>query len=163
MQGFAFIAAIARRFEGDRLHADLKGTGAHRFEGDRLQPVRKCLVINAALAAEGTFSLAHRSSQQTAKALREAGLLAETVNRLGDDFDRVDRDEAAMLATVLEADHAVDLGEQGVVLAAANVDAGLKRGATLANQDGAASDDLAAEALHAEALSVRVATVLGRT
>ena len=71
--------------------------------------------------------------------------------------------EAAVLATVAEADHAGDLGEEGVVLAAADLFAGLQRCATLANDDGAAGDGLAGEELHAEALSVRVAAVAGGT
>ena len=72
----------------------------------------------------------------------------------GDDFRWVDVDEATLLSTVLEADDAGDLGEEGVVLAAADVRAGLQRGSTLANDDGAAEDGLAAEALHAEPLCI---------
>ena len=68
--------------------------------------------------------------------------------------DGLDRDEAAVLATVLEPYDAVDLGEKGVVLATADVEAGLERGSALANQNGATGDRLAAEALHAEALRV---------
>ena len=68
--------------------------------------------------------------------------------------------EAVLLAAVLEADYAGDLGEEGVVLAAAHVCAGLERGSALANQDGASGDYLAAEALDAEALRVRIAAVL---
>ncbi len=52
-------------------------------------------------------------------------------------------------------------GEQGVVAAAADVDAGVEVGAALADDDLARADDLAAEALHAEALRVGVATVAG--
>jgi hypothetical protein len=46
-------------------------------------------------------------------------------------FGWVDVDEAAVLALVLEADDAVDLGEEGVVFAAAYVGSGLERGASL--------------------------------
>ena len=70
------------------------------------------------------------------------------------DFGRVDVDEAAVLAAVLEADHAADLGEEGVVLAAADVGAGLERGAALTDDDAAAEDGLAAEYLDAEPLGV---------
>jgi hypothetical protein len=64
-----------------------------------------------------------------------------------------------VLATVAEADHAGDLGEEGVVLAAADIGAGLELGAALADDDGAAEDGLAGEALDAEALRVGVAAV----
>jgi hypothetical protein len=49
----------------------------------------------------------------------------------GGDFGGVDGDEAAVLSAVLEADDAGDLGEEGVVLAAAEVEAGLQLGAAL--------------------------------
>src|SRR5688572_22126536 len=52
--------------------------------------------------------------------------------------------------------------EQRVVAAAADAQARVEVGATLAHDDLAGLDDLAAEALHAEALGVRVATVAGR-
>ena len=67
---------------------------------------------------------------------------------------RVDVDEAAMLAFVLEADDAIDLGEEGVVLAAADVCAGLQGGAALANDDAATEDRLTPKYLDAESLSV---------
>jgi hypothetical protein len=72
----------------------------------------------------------------------------------GRDFGRVDVDEATLLAAIAEANHAGDLGEEGVVLAAADVFAGLERGSTLANDDAAAEDGLAAEYLNAEPLCV---------
>ena len=50
-------------------------------------------------------------------------------------------------------------GEQRVVAATADVHAGVEVGAALADQDLAGLDDLAAEALDAEPLGVRVATV----
>src|SRR3984957_12802658 len=67
------------------------------------------------------------------------------LGRDGDDSGGIDIDEAAVLATILEADHAADLGEQGVVLAAADVGAGLQRCSALTNDDAAAQDGLAAE------------------
>ena len=82
------------------------------------------------------------------------GWLRIRLRRDGGDFGGVDVDEAAALALVLEADDAGDLGEEGVVLAAANVGAGLQRRSTLADDDGAAEDSLAAEALDAEPLGV---------
>src|SRR3954465_3002159 len=70
----------------------------------------------------------------------------------------VDDLAAALLA---ELDRARREGEQGVVAATADVDAGVEVGAALADEDLARVDDLAAEALHAEALRVGVATVAG--
>ncbi len=51
--------------------------------------------------------------------------------------------------------------EQGVVFATADVLAGMEMGATLANDDVAGDDVLAAVALHAQSLSMRVAAVTG--
>ena len=59
-----------------------------------------------------------------------------------------------MLATVLEADDARDLREEGVILAAADVQAGLERCAALTDDDAAAKDRLAAEYLYAKPLGV---------
>src|SRR3954468_24477559 len=61
-----------------------------------------------------------------------------------------------------EGHRAGDEGEQRVVLAAADAQAGVEVGAALADDDLAGLDDLATEALHAEALGVRVAAVTGR-
>jgi len=72
----------------------------------------------------------------------------------GGDFGRFDVDEAAVLATVLEADNAVNFGEEGVVLAAAYVQAGLERSAALPHDDAAAEDGLSAEDFNAEPLRV---------
>lgn len=85
------------------------------------------------------------------RALLEAGLFQ---NRKKLRVDRIDGDKTADLATVLKADYAVDLGEEGIVLAAANVQAGLERCATLTNEDRAASNGFAAEALDAEPLCI---------
>src|SRR5689334_4523812 len=99
----------------------------------------------------------HRKQQEPCRS-RALATSMFYINSLGGG-DGVDRDETPVLTAVLEADHAVDLGEQGIVLAAADVQAGLERGSALANQNGAAGDRLAGEALHAEALRVGVATV----
>jgi hypothetical protein len=66
----------------------------------------------------------------------------------------VDIDEAAVLALVLEADNAVDFGEECVVLAAADIGAGLERGSALADDDASTKDGLAAEDFDAEPLGV---------
>jgi hypothetical protein len=72
----------------------------------------------------------------------------------GGDFGGIDVDEAALLSAIAEANYAGDLSEQGVVFAATDVFAGLERCATLANDDAAAEDCLAAEYLDAEPLCV---------
>ena len=81
--------------------------------------------------------------------------------RCGRELDRdrseiggVDIDEAAVLALVLEADDAVDFGEESVVLAAADIGAGLERGSALADDDASTKDGLAAEDFDAEPLGV---------
>src|ERR1700733_11808603 len=56
----------------------------------------------------------------------------------------VDVDEAAVLALVLEADDARDHSEEGVVLAAADVGAGLQRGSALPDDDATGENGLAA-------------------
>ena len=66
----------------------------------------------------------------------------------------VDVDEATLLAFVLEADDAVDLGEEGVIFAATDVGAGFERGSTLTDDDAAAEDRLTAEYLDSEPLGV---------
>src|ERR1041384_7429603 len=73
--------------------------------------------------------------------------------------DRIDGDELAHAAAVGELDDAGDLGEERVVLAAAYVGAGLDAGAALADDDGAAGDELSAESLDAKPLRVRIAAV----
>ena len=69
-------------------------------------------------------------------------------------FGWVHVDEAAVLATVLEADLAVDLREEGVVLAADYVGAGLERCSTLTDDDSATEDGLTAEYFDSEPLCV---------
>ncbi len=59
-----------------------------------------------------------------------------------------------MLALVLEADDAVDFGEEGVVLAAAYVGTGLERGSALTDDDASAEDGLTAEYFDSEPLGV---------
>src|SRR5690606_20264811 len=74
----------------------------------------------------------------------------------GSACDHVD-DAAA--AAVGEGHRARSEREQRVVLATADVVAGVEVRAALTNDDLAGVDDLAAEALHAQVLGVRVATV----
>src|SRR6266404_4185785 len=72
---------------------------------------------------------------------------------------RQDADVAAVLALVLKQHHPIDEREKGVVLAAAHIDAGFVARATLANQDRTRVDQLAAESLHSQPLSMQVAAV----
>jgi len=65
-----------------------------------------------------------------------------------------DADEAAATALVLKLDVTSDEREQRVVLALPDVFAGLMLRAALANDDRARVDELAAEALYAEPLTV---------
>ena len=74
----------------------------------------------------------------------------------------VDRDLLAVLAQTLEADNAVRLGEQGVVAADTDVDAGMDVGAALANKNVARENELTVGALGTKALGLGVAAVLGR-
>lgn len=67
--------------------------------------------------------------------------------------------ETARAAFVDELDGAGDLGEKRVILAAADVCAGLNACAALANDDGAAGDKLPAESFYAKPLCVGVAPV----
>ena len=70
------------------------------------------------------------------------------------EFGWVDVDETAVLALVLEANDAVDLGEESVVFAAAYVGAGFERGAALTNDDASTEDGLAAEYFDSEPLGI---------
>src|SRR4029079_6731866 len=68
-------------------------------------------------------------------------------------------DDAAFGAVVLKLDRAGNLGEQRVVLAAADVEAGIEATAALGDEDGAAGHDVAVESLDAEALRIAVTPV----
>lgn len=65
------------------------------------------------------------------------------------------------VASRFELHLAADHGVQGVVVAHAHAGAGVELGAALANDDAASLDDFARIALHAEALGIAIATVLG--
>src|SRR5665811_1064212 len=82
-------------------------------------------------------------------------------NRLGDDgrLDDVDRLAATLHA---ELHRACDQREERVVLAASDTVAGVEVRASLANDDLAGVDDLAAKALDAKELGIRVAPVARR-
>ena len=75
----------------------------------------------------------------------------------------VDGDLLAVLAQTLEANHTVDLGEQGVVAAAANIHTGVNVSAALTNQDVAGQNVLTISALGAETLGLGITAILGGT
>src|SRR5262245_17901624 len=79
--------------------------------------------------------------------------------RLDGGLRRLHVDLEAALALPLEDHVPVRQGEQGVVLAAADVQARHDRRAPLANEDVPGANLLAAEALHAEPLRLGVAAV----
>src|SRR5687768_7261816 len=68
-------------------------------------------------------------------------------------------DPAAVLAVIFEADRAVHLGKQRVILAESDVEAGLEAATLLPHEDRTAGDDVAVVTLHAEALRIAVASV----
>ena len=89
------------------------------------------------------------------------GPRARPAPRKGILLDGVDADELAEPAAILELDHAGYLGEQRVVLAPADVEAGFELGAALPHDDRTAGNQLAAEHFHAQPLRVGIAPVLG--
>jgi hypothetical protein len=66
---------------------------------------------------------------------------------------------AVLGALGFENHGAIDQCEQGVILAAANIGAGVELGATLTNQDVASQNFLTTETLNAKALGYGIATV----
>jgi hypothetical protein len=70
-----------------------------------------------------------------------------------------DADLPAVLAVVLEANLAVDLGEQGVVFSEPDIEPRLEATPLLPNEDRATGDEVAVVTLHAETLRVAVPTV----
>ena len=73
----------------------------------------------------------------------------------------VDGDLLAVPAQALKADNTAGLGVQGIVAAAAHVDAGVDVGAALTDQNIARQDVLAVSTLGAQALALAVAAILG--
>src|SRR4051812_19648002 len=72
---------------------------------------------------------------------------------------RINADELALAAFVLERDDAADLGKERIVAADPDVRARVLLRPALTNEDRAAADELTAEALHAEAFGLRVTAV----
>lgn len=76
---------------------------------------------------------------------------------------RVHADLFAVFAATLEGHNAIHQRKQGVIVTTAHIVAGVNLGATLTDQDVAGAHDLAAVALHTQALGIRVATVTSTT
>ena len=62
--------------------------------------------------------------------------------------------ETSSAAAIAELYRAADLGEEGIVLADADIQAGLDRCSALPHDDCATGNDLAAEGLHAQPLGI---------
>src|SRR3954452_8875792 len=73
-----------------------------------------------------------------------------------------DADEASALTFVVKVHDAVDLGEERVVAADADVHAGIKPRSALADQNRTAGDELAGETLNADYFWLPVAAVARR-
>ena len=69
------------------------------------------------------------------------------------------RDDVDAAAFAVEEHFAIDESEEGVVLAATDAEARMHLRSTLADDDVASDDRLAAELFHAEALAAGIATV----
>ena len=74
-------------------------------------------------------------------------------------LNRKHTNESSASAPILELNHAVNQREKGIILGAPDVSPGLVPRATLADQDASAADQLPAETLDPETLSVRIAPV----
>lgn len=75
------------------------------------------------------------------------------------DLSRLDQDEPSHAAFVDKLDDAGDLGEQGVVFAAPDIDAGLDARASLPHDDGTAGHKLSSEGFDSQPLRVGIAPV----
>ena len=71
-------------------------------------------------------------------------------------------DTQSSAPTSAEVDAAVGKGKQGMVLAHADIGAGMNFGTALAHQDVAGKNALAAEPLHAETAPIRIAAITRR-
>src|SRR5258706_13229718 len=74
-------------------------------------------------------------------------------------FERLNADDAALGAVVLELHASGDLGEDRVVLAEARIQSRVEAAPALPDDDRAAGDDVAVVRLDAEPLRVRIAAV----
>ncbi len=104
---------------------------------------------------------ANRFSQQKISDYKNLRFFKLCLSLLGNDV--VDAHALSVLAYSLKFHFPVHLGEQGVVAAAADVDAGMDLGSSLANQDVAGQNELTVRSLDAEALGLAVTAVLSGT
>ena len=74
-------------------------------------------------------------------------------------FEWLDGDKSAAIALIFKLDDSVDFGEQRVIFADADVQAGFELRSTLPDKNGSTGHDLAAKTLHAEPLRVAIAAV----
>src|SRR5690606_34123586 len=112
--------------------------------------------IPMALASDGVGRVGTRNGRDSMGV--PAVALCSMLSASGVDGKDADRLAAPHLP---ELDLAVDKAEQGVVLALADVLARVELRAALAHEDRSGGDLAASEGLHAEALSVGIATVAG--
>jgi hypothetical protein len=76
-------------------------------------------------------------------------------------YSRMDVDESAFAAFVLELDEAGNFGKQGVIFSQANIQSGLKPRPALADQDRATRNQLSSKAFDAQSLGIGIAPVSG--
>ncbi len=143
-------------FAGDKNHVAAAPAVAAAGSAARdilLPPERKTAIAAVArLHADSYFINKHGS---------RAGFSPEAADRGGAIRSRLDADELAETAAIAKYDDAGDLRKQRVILAAADVLAGLEDGAALPHQNRPARHRFSAEALHAQPLGIGIAPVLG--
>jgi hypothetical protein len=116
--------------------------------------MRALVITIAKKAGVGAMERVMGLTQKSPAGAGPLGVGDVWLDRDGGEVGWVDVDEAAVLALVLEANDAIDLGEEGVVFAAAYVGSGFERGAALTDNDASTEDGLTAEDLDAEPLGV---------
>ena len=116
-----------------------------------------CLTFYTLTQPPWAASFGYRKQVSEKLAFVYRGLLKPPIRLL-----RVNRDLLAILTQTLETNNALYLGEQGVVLAAANVQTRMDLRAALTDKDVASRYGLAVRALDAQALGLGVTTVLRR-
>jgi hypothetical protein len=82
---------------------------------------------------------------------------------LFNDLDRKNADAFAAVGHCIELDNTVDCGKQGIVSTQANIDTGLDAGTALTNENVARQNLFTSITLHAQALSVAIATIAAGT
>ena len=128
--------------------------------GDELLAPESHAAVAAVTGFQADFYFVdeHKICRKIEKAARPGAGRVSHAGRLGED-SRFNADEFAHAAAIAELDHAGDFGEQGVVLAPADVLAGLEARTSLPHNDRSAGDELSAEDLDSEPLRVGIAAV----